>query len=228
MVSIRRVTDEPIKHIVNTHWHGDHLFGNAVLPRVPIFAHNTCREDLALEWDSHRAFLKDLYPALWQEVEPLQAVPPTVTFDSTLTLHLESRPVQLMYFGRAHTRGDVVAYLPDCGVCFAGDLSFHKYIPNARDGFPIDWIAASTALANLNAEVTVPGHGPLGANADLREMIDCLQLITDQLRASFNNGLNEAQARAALDLGPFKDWGRQEDRLPAVVHRTYMELRGEV
>ena len=226
MAEVRSVTDAPVRYIINTHWHGDHVFGNAVLPQVPIIAHDTCREDLLAEWDDHRAFLRDLYPALWPEMEPLKATPPDVTFETKATLHLASRPVELLFFGRAHTRGDVVAYLPDVGVAFAGDLAFHKYIPNARDGFPLDWITAATRLEELGADVIVPGHGPLGTNAELHEMRECLELMVGQVRRSFAEGLTEAQAREALDLGAFADWGRQEDRLPGVVKRAYLELQG--
>ena len=227
MSEVRRVTDAPVKHIVNTHWHGDHVFGNAVLPPAPIIAHDTCRDDLLSEWDSHRAFLRDLYPDAWPDMAELPATPPNVTFDRNLTLHLESRPVQLLHFGRAHTRGDVVAYLPTEGVAFAGDIAFHKYIPNARDGFPTDWIGAAAALEGLGAGVIVPGHGPLGRNTELAEMRECLTLIVDQVRASFDQGVDEAAARASIDLGTFAGWGRQEDRLPTLVARMYRELRGE-
>ena len=227
MAEVHRVTEAPVRHIVNTHWHGDHVFGNAVLPRVPIIAHDTCRDDLLSEWDSHRTFLRDLYPAAWPDMEALEATPPNVTFNQSLTLHLSSRPVQLLYFGRAHTRGDVVAYLPDVGVVFAGDIAFHKYIPNARDGFPADWVDAAAALEGIGAEVIVPGHGPLGGNAELAEMRECLAMIVDQVKRSFERGMSEAQARDALKLGAFADWGRQEDRLPTLVDRAYRELRGE-
>lgn len=228
MDEVRRVTDAPVRHIINTHWHGDHVFGNAVLPQVPIIAHDTCRDDLLSEWEGHRAFLRDLYPALWPEMEPLQATPPDVTFETKATLHLASRSVELLFLGRAHTRGDIVAYLPDIGVAFAGDLSFHKYIPNARDGFPADWTTASARLEELGADVIVPGHGPLGTNADLHEMTECLDMVVGQVQKSYAEGLTEDQARDALDLGPFADWGRQEDRLPSLVKRAYMELRGEI
>jgi len=227
MGEVRRITDAPVKHIVNTHWHGDHVFGNAVLPPAPIIAHDTCREDLLIEWDGHRAFLRDLYPAAWPEMAGLPATPPNLTFDHSLTLHLQSRPIQLLYFGRAHTRGDIVAYLPTEGVAFAGDIAFHKYIPNARDGFPTDWITAATALEELGAEVIVPGHGPLGGNAELGEMRECLTLLVDQVRLSFEAGINESAALSLISLGAFSGWGRQEDRLPTLVSRLYRELRGE-
>jgi cyclase len=228
MAKVRRVTDAPVKYIINTHWHGDHVFGNAVLPSAPIVAHDTCREDLLTEWDSHRAFLRGLYPAEWPEVSALEAVPPNVTFDRSLTLHLESRPLQLLHYGRAHTRGDVIAYLPTEGVAFAGDLAFHKYIPNARDGFPSDWVAAASRFEKLAADVIVPGHGALGEMADVTEMRECLALIVEQAKRSFEVGLDATQAREALKLGAFASWGRQEDRLPTLIERLYMELQGEL
>ncbi len=228
MAEVRRVTNAPISYIINTHWHGDHVFGNAVLPQVPIIAHDTCREDLFSEWETHRAFLRELYPALWPEMEPLKATPPSITFETKATLHLASRSLELMFLGRAHTRGDVVVYLPDAGVAFAGDLAFHKYIPNARDGFPVDWITAAARLERLGADVIVPGHGPIGTNSDLQEMRGCLELVVAQVRKSYEKGLTEGQAYVALQLGPFNDWGRQEDRLPGVIKRAYMELRGEI
>ena len=226
--AVRSVTDAPIKLIVNTHWHGDHVFGNAVLPTVPIIAHHTCRDDLLAEWDNHRAFLRELYPAAWPGMAELEATPPNLTFDRSLTLHLESRPVELRYFGRAHTRGDVVAWLPTEGVAFAGDIAFHDYIPNARDGFPSDWISTAAQLEELSADIVVPGHGPLGSTATLAQMRECLTLIVEQVRGEFERGMDEEAARASLRLGAFSDWGRQEDRLPTLVARLYRELRGEL
>ena len=228
MAEIRKVTAAPVRHIINTHWHGDHVFGNAVLPRVPIIAHHTCREDLLAEWDNHREFLRDLYPALWPEMESLEITPPNVTFDTRATIHLAHRSVELLFLGRAHTRGDIVAYLPDVGVAFAGDLAFHKYIPNARDGFPADWIVAASKLEGLRAEVIVPGHGPVGTNIELREMRACLELLVGQIRHSYESGATEEQALQMLELDLFSEWGRQEDRLPGLVQRAYMELRGEL
>ena len=58
-------------------------------------------------------------------------------------------------------------------------------------------------------------------------MRECLALILEQVRQSFERGMSEKQARAALTLGPFADWGRQEDRLPTLIGRAYRELRGE-
>ena len=226
--AIAGVTKLPIKYIVNTHWHGDHTFGNAVLPRVPIIAHDTCRDDLLIEWDSHRQFLKELYPAAWPGIEDLPAVPPDVTFGERLTLHLTDRKVELMFLGRAHTRGDVVVHLPADGVTFAGDVAFHRYIPNARDGFPSEWVAVAATVEALDTNTIVPGHGAIGTRRDLGEMRECIELVNGQVRRSFDRGATEAEAHAAVRLGPFASWGRQEDRLPTWVGRMYRELRGEL
>ena len=225
---VRAVTSAPLLHIVNTHWHGDHVFGNAVLPAAPIIAHDTCRDDLLSEWDSHRAFLRELYPAAWPEISELPATPPNVTFDSRLTVHLAGRAAHVRHFGRAHTRGDIVVHLPDDGVVFAGDIAFHDYIPNARDGFPRDWVAVARALEGLDCDVVVPGHGPVGTTADVARMRECLELIVGQVESAFARGMSEEEARAGLRLGSFSSWGRQEDRLPTLVARAYRELRGEL
>ena len=223
-----RVTDKPVRYVVNTHWHGDHLFGNALMPDAPIIGHDTCRADLFTEWTPHREFLRDLYPAMYPEWADLPQTPPNLTFSDALTLHLGPRPIELRFFGRAHTRGDVAVYLPTEGVLFAGDLSFHKYVPNARDGFPREWAQTARKVEQLDCGVVVPGHGPLGGPGDLAEMRECLDLIVQQGELAFASGLSSDEARAALDLGPFADWGRQDDRLPPLMARLYAELRGEL
>ena len=227
LAEARRVSDKPVRYVVNTHWHGDHLFGNALMPEAPIVAHDTCRDDLFAEWAPHREFLRDLYPALYGDWADLPQTPPNLTFSDTLTLHLGARPVELRFFGKAHTRGDVAVYLPTEGVLFAGDLSFHDYVPNARDGFPREWTQTARRVEEVVCDVIVPGHGPLGGPGNLAEMRECLELIVAQGERSFAEGKSAEEARAGLDLGPYREWGRQEDRLPTLMARLYRELRGE-
>ena len=228
MTEIRAVTDAPIKYIVNTHWHGDHVFGNAVLPPVPIIAHDTCREDLLSQWDSHRAFLRDLYPAAWPGMADLTATPPDLTFPDNLTIHLGQRQIDLHFYGRAHTRGDIVLHLPSEGITFAGDVAFHHFIPNARDGFPTEWVDVASAVESLASAHVVPGHGPVGTTAHLSEMRECLSLVNSQVRRYFEDGRSESEALGGLRLGDFSSWGRQEDRLPTLVARLYKVFRGEL
>ena len=227
LAEVRRVTDKPVRYVVNTHWHGDHLFGNALMPPAPIVAHDTCRDDLFTEWEAHREFLRDLYPAVYEDWRDLPRTPPNVTFSDSLTLHLGARPIELRFYGRAHTRGDVAVFMPTEGVLFAGDLSFHKYIPNARDGFPDAWVRVAERVEQVDCGIIVPGHGPLGTPANLTEMRECLDLIVRQGRRSFEAGMSASAARDALNLGAFADWGRQDDRLPTLMERLYRELRGE-
>ena len=228
LAEVRRVTDKPVRYVVNTHWHGDHLFGNALMPPAPIVAHDTCRDDLFTEWEAHREFLRDLYPAVYEEWRDLPRTPPNVTFSDSLTLHLGTRPVELRFYGRAHTRGDVAVFMADGGRAVRGRPLVPQVHPQ-RSGTasPMRGCGVAERVEQVDCGIIVPGHGPLGTPAHLSEMRECLDLIVRQGRRSFEAGMSPSAARDALNLGAFADWGRQDDRLPTLMERLYQELRGE-
>ena len=225
---VQRVTSAPIRYVINTHWHGDHTFGNYLFKAPAIMAHDTCREDLIAQEESHRRFLVDLYPEAREELAQVTVMPPNITFPQELTLFLGRHHVEIRYYGRAHTRGDVVVNIPAEGVLFAGDIAFHQYIPNARDGYPSQWVEVAQQVEEIQCDTIVPGHGPLGTRRDLAEMRECLAHIIPQVRQAFDQGLSVEEAQLRLHLGPFASWGRQEDRIPVVVKRLYQEFRGEL
>jgi glyoxylase-like metal-dependent hydrolase (beta-lactamase superfamily II) len=115
--------------LVNTHHHGDHTFGNWLLPRqTPIIGHVTCREDvLAAGLVASQVLTGPDYGH--QEVRP-----PDVTFTGTMTLHLGDRRVELVHVGPAHTRSDVIVWLPDERTLFAGDIAFAGGQPFLAEG----------------------------------------------------------------------------------------------
>src|SRR5215218_10000608 len=153
IAEIRRLTDKPVRYVVNSHWHDDHIFGHQsykeAFPQVEFVAHRNTREDmekLALPHiqggvnrftkaladaesqlstglkpngekltDKERAQLGvelKVYRDVLPELKTIRLVPPTVTFDQRLTLYQGGREIQILYFGRGNTRGDVAVYLP--------------------------------------------------------------------------------------------------------------------
>jgi glyoxylase-like metal-dependent hydrolase (beta-lactamase superfamily II) len=110
------------------------------------------RAELATHIEGLEAYLKEMRPA--------RVTLPTMTFDNRLVIHRGSREIHLLFLGRAHTAGDVVAYLPSERVVATGDL-MHGLLPYMGDGFPDEWPATLRALEALNFDRVIPGHGSI-------------------------------------------------------------------
>src|ERR671918_2303351 len=105
--SVEKISPDAPRALVNTHHHGDHTFGNWLLPaQTPIIGHVTCREDVLA------AGLIAAHVLTGPDYGHLEARPPDVTFTDAMTLHLGDRPVELIHVGPAHTRSDVLVWLP--------------------------------------------------------------------------------------------------------------------
>lgn len=154
---------------------------------------------------------------------------PDVTFDGeALELRVDDRRLRLLHFGTAHTRGDVLVHLPDERLLFAGDVAFFHVTPMAFEGHIGNWIAvARRVIDEVEADVVVPGHGPIGTMDDLREMVDYLVLVREGSRLAFDSGAEQKEVVEMIDLGRFTEWNEPE-RLALNVRRCYEEFRGEL
>lgn len=211
--------------LVNTHHHGDHTYGNWLLPAAtPVIGHVYCREDvLAAGLIAAQLFAGPDYGQL--EIRP-----PDVTFSHRLTLHLGSRQVELIHVGPAHTRSDVLAWLPDDGVVFAGDLAFNGGQPFLLEGSLAGFLRALAAVRALEADVLVPGHGPVCRGSEIARVLDDMtayaEFITEVAAAGHRSGRPPLAAAQAADPGRFGDW-QEAERLVGNLHRAYSELDGE-
>lgn len=111
-----------------------------------------------------------LYRRLRETINDIVVRPPEVTFDKRLVLHGSQRTAELLTFGRGHTGSDIVLYLPDDRVIFAGDLILVSTHPFMLDSQPDRWLTVLDKVEKLDFEVLVPGHGPLGTRADIAAM----------------------------------------------------------
>ncbi len=126
--------------------------------------------------------------------------PPTTTLSDKMTLYRGGREIQLMYFGRGHTGGDVVTYLPAEKILFTGDLLLEG-IPFMGDGFPSDWIDILEGLKALEFEIVVPGHGrPFSDRKRIDHLQKFLADLWDKASESCNNSLSAEQAAEQIDL----------------------------
>ncbi|MBI4234309.1 MAG: MBL fold metallo-hydrolase [Chloroflexi bacterium] len=224
---VRKVTSKPMRALINTHYHGDHTFGNQEFRPAPIISHVNCREELRTSFEASRQRFSANRPELAGEFRQVRMTLPDLTFRERLTLHLDGRPIELRWLGYAHTKGDILVYLPQERVIFAGDVAFHKFIPAAMDGHVSSWINVVRKANDLDAAVVVPGHGPIGTKRDMDEVRDLLRLLKREVRRRYDAGVKVDDAARDISVAKYASWLNQE-RLAVAVQRLYMEFRGEL
>ncbi len=221
--AVRAVAEPPIRTVVNTHGHGDHAYGNALVSDAAIVGHRECRQMLL------RDATREMAGLIWSPVPDWGEVPvvaPNLTFDDVLTVHVGDRPVELRYVGGpAHTTGDVVAWLPQERVLFTGDLVMNGGTPMAVMGSVAGSVDAVGWVRAFGAETLVPGHGqPCGPQV-LDVVEDYLQFVQQVAADGFAAGLAPLDAARHADLGPWAELTDPE-RLVLNLHRAYAELGG--
>lgn len=160
--AIRIITDKPIRYVINTHDHPDHIFGDAAFPRsVTFVGHHNLPSELAKRGPYYlSSYREQLGEAA---IAAVKIIPPTLLVDSETTLDLGNRRIRLTAWSpAAHTNCDLTVLDETSGVLFSGDLVFLQHIP-VVDGSLKGWLSILPRLALLPAKVVVPGHGRLVA-----------------------------------------------------------------
>ena len=211
----------PVRTLVNTHHHGDHTFGNYLfLPGATIIGHDRCRETVLAEGLGAKGF----FPGVdWGKIE---ITPPSVTFEDRLDLWVDELKVELIFVGPAHTTNDIVAWVPERKLLFAGDVIFSGGAPFALAGSVEGWLETLVRLRALGAETIVPGHGPICGPEVIDDVAAYMRLVLDAARRGIEAGLEPLDVARQVDLGRFGAW-LDGERLAANLHRAYSELRGE-
>jgi len=227
VAAIKKATRKPIAQLINTHHHLDHTGGNRFFQRATIVASEKCREALAPGFPPV-PLLQRFMPRFAAEFPKLEVVLPTVTFQDRMVLHDGDREIQLWHPGfAAHTIGDAVAYLPEERILFAGDIAFHYVTPLAFQGHIGNWIKAADRLLRYEADVIVPGHGPIGTKKDLKHMRAYLAMVRHEAKQRFDAGMPAEAAAGDIKLGVYASWSDAERILPNVL-RCYQEFRNEL
>ena len=219
--AVKQVADVPIHAVVNTHHHGDHTHGNFLTAPAPIIAHRLCKTIVEAAGIDH-------YPTAFEQPDwgNLELRAPTITFDTRMDLWAGDTVVELHTMGgTAHTTNDVVAWLPDSGVLYTGDLVFHGGTPFILMGSAQGSIDSLETLRGFGATTIVPGHGKVTGPEVFDDIERYLSWLIGVAEAAVRDGLTPLEAGKAADLGEFASLTDSE-RLVGNLHRAMAEIQG--
>ena len=217
--AIGNLTDKPVKYVINTHWHGDHVGGNANLAATGtvVVAHDNVRNRMA---------------APGEKQSPAEALP-VITFSDSTTYYLNGQKIHAFHVAHAHTDGDSIIHFTDANIIHAGDILFNGLYPfiDLDSGGSVDgYIAAMerlAALADADTQI-IAGHGPLASKADVERSIAMVRDGRARVEALVKGGMTLDEVLAADPLaGYHADWAWRFITAEKMTATLYRDLAGE-
>ncbi len=217
----KQATGKDFGRLINTHHHGDHVNGNQFFTHAEILSHPYCRDE-CVKAAANAPKMWDKAPGVAEGTEERKLVPPSVTFKDELTYFIGGTEVQFRFAGPSHTWGDMMAYLPQYKILFAGDIAFFWVAPYANNSYITKWIETCDKIAGWDVDMIVPGHGPIGGKKELAEMANYFRVLGVEARKRYDAKMTPGAAAAEIRLGRFDNWIGPE-RLIMDVVRWYEE-----
>jgi quinoprotein relay system zinc metallohydrolase 2 len=225
--AIRAVTAKPVRYVINTHVHPDHIFGNAAFEGegVQFIGHKNLPRALALRGQT---YLTNFGALLGDElIKEVKLIPPAVLVEDEMTLDLGNRELTLKAWPVAHTDNDLTVFDKAANVLFTGDLVMLDHIP-VMDGSLRGWLAALDRLAQIPAAQAVPGHGPVTGKwpQALEAERHYLSALADDVRKLVKSGAPISKAASAAQSEKGK-WSLFEDYNTRNATAAYAEFEWE-
>jgi cyclase len=201
----RRLTDVPIRYLVNTNYHGDHTFGNYAFPEsVEILAHRLTADAMSdLEYEK-KVRSRNLYGNELAIADVERWRKPDRIFEEKLEIDLGGRVVQLWNFGPGNTPGDTIVYVPEQKIAWTGNfVGNQRLLPMLLEVGPAPYIETlARCKAMLDIKTIVPGHGPLGKPIALDRTIQYLWALLQDVTAAMEFGLSAEAAVETVQVRP--------------------------
>jgi cyclase len=216
---IRKVTDKPIKWVINSHFHGDHYMGNSVFKalRATFVAHEETARIMQEVHPKEMARRIDGFKSRGYDPDDVQLIAPDVTFDSRMTIRLGGREIGLFYLGPGQQAGDTFVHFPHARLLFTPGAFAKHSMPNMAFTPSVDnWIALLDRIAVMDIDTILPAHGDIATRDDVKELAAMLADEYATVKDAVNHGVGFDQAVKTLTFPQYKDW------------RNYGRLQGEI
>jgi glyoxylase-like metal-dependent hydrolase (beta-lactamase superfamily II) len=207
MAQVRKLTSQPVRYVVNTHFHGDHSGGNQKMQAQNV--------DVVASERARRKMVEANQPGL-----------PNVTLENTVRLYLGGKRAEVHYFGRAHTDGDVVVHFPDHRAIAMGDMyttgeGLPQLVDYAGGGSAREWPVTLDGVLALDFDTVIPGHGKPATRQDLARFRD----TTSTLRTRVHEMLVKNRPRPEIEKMLRSDFGFQDFHVQLSLDGLLVELR---
>ena len=217
---IRKITDKPIKWVINSHFHGDHTFGNAAFKAAgaTFVAQKETARIMAKVQPKEMARRMGYFRRNQYDPNEVKLILPDITFDTAMTIHLGGREVRLLYLGSGQQDGDAFVYFPHAHALFtAGSFAKHS-MPNMAFTPSVErWLNLLDRVANMDGvDMLLPGHGDVATKADVKELSAMIADEYATVKDAVAKGMSLEEAQRTLTFPQYKDW------------RNYPRLKDEI
>ena len=205
---IKKLTDRPVRYVVYSHHHSDHITGGSVFAdEATVVSHAAARGHIV------------------DAADPSTPIP-TLTFTERMFIDLGGKHIELIYTGRNHSDNSLVVLLPQHKLLFAVDFIPVETVAyrTMRSDYPDDWIESLKRVEQLDFETLVPGHGNIGRKAHVRMFRGYLEDLRAAVLEQVKKGATLEEAKQAVRLPKYEQWGRYADWFSENVEGMYRYL----
>ncbi len=204
---VRKITREPIRYLIYSHHHADHISGGEVFSGATVIAHEKTRRQIVAANDPNQ-------------------LPPEFTFQEEFVLYAGDTEVRLPYLGKSETDNNIFVFLPQKRLVFTVDNVVPKALPwrDMRDGYPLEWIETLRRLEELNFDILAPGHGQVGSKNDVVALRRYLEDLRDAVQHTMEQGKSLDEMKKTIRLPRYKTWDRYERDLGANIEGMHRAL----
>jgi cyclase len=220
---IRKLTDKPIKWVINSHFHGDHHMGNAPFKAAgaTFVAQNETARIMQKVQPKEMARRIDGFKARGLDPNEVKLIPPDVTFDSEMTIRLGGREARLFYLGPGQQAGDTFILFPHARALFTpGSFAKHSMPNMAFTPSVENWLKLLDQVAAMDVDQILPAHGDVATRADVKELSAMLADEYATVKGAVSKGVSVEEAVKTLTFPQYKDW-RNYNRLAGEIRALY-------
>ena len=205
---IKTLTDQPVRYVIYSHHHNDHITGGSVFADTALFVSQAAAR-----------------PKILQAADP-QIPVPDVTFTDRMSINLGGKRVELVYTGRNHSDNSLVVLLPQDRLLFAVDFIPVETVAyrTLADGYPDEWIDSLRQVEGLEFDTLVPGHGKIGKREHVRMFRGYLQDLRATVQEQVQKGVSIEEAKKNVQLPKYDQWARYADWFPENVEGMFRYL----